>query len=182
MNKFIKLVDDQTKTETTDLMQVDKNEFATLLKMRSFRKILENNVLNLNWVPIALETEDDIEFATRKNQVVLTEPQSRSLSVLTLPYHVPAGVRFALDLWAEEEQQVLPHVQAQFENVQEYLKSFKTEENLFVSVMIRPGLSEPFLSYSKKTGLDQFRHVRGAQRRDLGKMYIYEKSLDHPPQ
>ena len=178
MGNFMKLVDCETKAETTDLEQVDKNEFATLLRMKSFRNILENNVINLNWVPIVLETEGDIEFATRKNQVVLTEPQSRSLSVLTLPYPVPAGVRFALDLWAEEADQVWPHVQTQFENVQEYLKNFKTEEYLFVSVMIRPGLSEHFSSYSKKTGLDQFRHVRGAQRRDLGKMYIYEKSLD----
>ena len=180
MGNFMKLVDGETKAETSDLVQVDKNEFATLLRMKSFRNILENNVINLNWVPIVLETEEDIEFATRKNQVVLTDPQSRSLSVLTLPYHVPAGVRFALDLWAEEADQVWPHVQAQFENVKEFLKNFKTEEYLFVSVMIRPGLSEPFFSYTKKTGLDQFRHVRGAQRRDLGKMYIYEKSLDHP--
>ena len=178
MEQFQKIVAAESKKGTEDLARVDKNEFARLLRTRSFRAILENNVINLNWVPIVLETEHDIEFSTRKNQIVMIDRQSRSLSVLTLPYHVPAGVRFALDLWAEDEHQVLPHVQAQFENVQKYLEEFKTEDHLFISVMIRPGLSEPFLSYSKKTGLDQFKHLRGSQGRDRPKMYIYEMSLD----
>ena len=178
MEQFLKIVDAETWTD--DLVRVDKNEFAKLLRMKSFRTILENNVINLNWVPIVLDTEHDIEFATRKNQLVMTEPhQTRSLSVLTLPYHVPGGVRFALDLWAEEADQVWPQVQAQFRNVQKYLRDFKAEEYLFISVMIRPGLSEAFLSYSKKNELDKFKHVRGSQRRDQPKMYIYEMTLDH---
>ena len=177
MEQFKKLVDDEVRTGISDLVQVDKCKFASLLQMRSFKNILQNNVINLNWVPVVLDTEHDIEFATRKNQIVLTEAQSRSLSVLTLPYHVPAGVRFALDLWAEQGEQVWPHVQAQLENVQKYLKTFRTEEFLFISVMLRPELSEAFLSCSQRTGLDQFKHFRGSQRRDPGKMYIYEKSL-----
>ena len=180
MEQFQKIVDADTITRTDDLVHVDKNEFAKLLRMKSFRTILENNVINLNWVPIVLDTEHDIEFATRKNQLIMTDPhQTRSLSVLTLPYHVPGGVRFALDLWAEKADQVWPQVQAQFRNVQKYLRDFKAEEYLFISVMIRPGLSEAFLSYSKKTGLDKFKHVRGSQKRDQPKMYIYEMSLDH---
>ena len=171
---FQKLFDQTLKT---DLLSLDKSDFAKKLRVKHFRKLLENNIINLNWVPIVLDTEDDIEFATRKQQIVMMDPQSRSLSVLSLPYHVPAGVRFALDLWALDGDQVLPHLYAQLENARKYLAYFETAKYLFISVMLHPGLTESFISCSQKIGLDQFKYVRGSQGRDLGKMYIYEKSV-----
>ena len=74
MEQFQKNVDAETVTRTDDLVRVDKNDFAKLLRMKSFGAILENNVINLNWVPIVLDTEHDIEFATRKNQLIMTDP------------------------------------------------------------------------------------------------------------
>ena len=42
MEQFQKIIDAESKKRTNDLSVVDKNEFARLLRKRSFRAILEN--------------------------------------------------------------------------------------------------------------------------------------------
>ena len=94
------------------LRTLASQEFAALLRGGRLAHLLESNMVHMNWVPVVLGTEvragryafkyinldnipsqADIEFATRKRQVVLVDSDNTSLSILTLPYPCPGGRR-----------------------------------------------------------------------------------------
>ena len=47
-----------------------KDQFRGLLQNGRLTRVCKNECLHMNWVPILLQTDDDIEFAVRKNAVV----------------------------------------------------------------------------------------------------------------
>ena len=54
------------------LVTLDKNQFRGLLQQNG-RHLFQNGCLHMNWVPILLDTEEDIEFAVRKNALVIAD-------------------------------------------------------------------------------------------------------------
>ena len=89
-----------------NLKTLDKGEFANKLKDGSFNHLLDNKVIHMNWVPVILDTDEDIEFVTRKNQIVKMAEDNSSLSILTLPFPIAAGIRVGLDIFTKDSTQL----------------------------------------------------------------------------
>ena len=72
-----------------------KDEFKQVLRNEKFvSEALENKTLIINWQPILLKTEKDIEFATMGNQNVLLEGNIQNpiaLSIFTCPFPIADG-------------------------------------------------------------------------------------------
>ena len=82
-----------------------KNEFKQILRNKSFiSDALENDTIMINWVPILVKTEEDIEFASMNNQNVLLEGSIENpiaLSIFTGPLPIAGGkTRSILDFLA----------------------------------------------------------------------------------
>ena len=84
--------DSDDVTAAPALSTLSKQEFTSLLKNQTvLERLLQNNLLHMNWVPVVPLTEDDIEFAVRKKTAVLvrgTKENPSSFSILTHPYKV----------------------------------------------------------------------------------------------
>ena len=76
-------------TNEDDYKVLKKEEFAEVLRSKEKTgHLLEHNLVHMDWVPVILGTKRDIEFATRKKQVVLLAGSldvPKSFSILTLP-------------------------------------------------------------------------------------------------
>ena len=110
-----------------NLSLISKEEFRTLLRNKDFKKLIPNNLLHVNWIPILLETENDIEFVVRKNQIVLAQrhggDDTKSFSILTLPYQVQNGnVMVSIDIFAEDGELVQIHLEQQLLRLKEEIK------------------------------------------------------------
>merc|ERR1712110_108912 len=55
----------------------------------------------------------DIEFVTRKKQIVLVDSAKESLSILTLPYPSSGGTRMSIDFFGECSELLKRHIQEQ---------------------------------------------------------------------
>ena len=73
----------------------------------------------MNWVPVKLESKekDDIEFVSRKKQIVLMDSIKDSLSILTLPYPASGGTRMTVDFFGDDSQLLLQHIQEHFSHL-----------------------------------------------------------------
>ena len=55
---------------SSKMATLTKDQFRGLLQNGRLTRVCKNECLHMNWVPILLQTDDDIEFAVRKNAVV----------------------------------------------------------------------------------------------------------------
>ena len=95
------------------LVTLTKEDFASKLKDGSFHHLLDENVIHMNWMPVVLDTYEDINFVTRKNQIVKMDRKVSSLSILTLPFPTAAGPRVALDIFTKDPGQLKLHLESQ---------------------------------------------------------------------
>ena len=167
-----------------ELKMLEKAEFRELLLSGELTHLFPDNVVNINWVPALLDTEEDAVFAARKQQLVLVTPGPRppALSILTLPYPVPGGVRAALDIFALDPAHLESHLLTQLQNLERWrdvitLHASGDEKNVFLSMALDSDLSESFYRVSNQLGLEQFRLIRGREKRKCVKMFIYETDL-----
>ena len=167
-----------------ELKMLEKAEFRELLLSGELTHLFPDNVVNINWVPALLGTEEDAVFAARKQQLVLVTPGPRppALSILTLPYPVPGGVRAALDIFALDPAHLESHLLTQLQNLERWrdvitLHASGDEKSVFLSIALDSDLSESFYRVSSQLGLEQFRLIRGREKRKCVKMFIYETDL-----
>ena len=132
----------------TNLSLVSKEEFRKLLKSQGLQHLLANNLLHINWIPILLETDDDIEFAVRKKQTVLVkncdDDYIDSFSILTLPYQVQNGnARISIDVFAEDKESVKVHIQQQLLNFAQGMKESSFWNECKLSIFVNQNLNIP---------------------------------------
>ena len=78
-----------------DIKVISTEEFKHVLQTKTVReKLLENDILHIDFTPIVLDNDEAVEYAANKDQVVMVEgvpDHPRSMSILTKPYNVPHG-------------------------------------------------------------------------------------------
>ena len=137
--------------------------------------------MHMNWVPVVLGTESDIEFATRKKQVVymsssLHDPTS--LSILTLPYSVPNGnTRTSIDIFAKEKDDVKTQICQQIQHLAEWNNIHKTNGKTFLSIFVDPISVEVAVEAMRSLGLEKYQYIYGSQNRKVVHMYLYQKHV-----
>jgi len=167
------------ETNSEDCLEIlEKEEFAQMLKNRHLSHIMENNIVHINFVPAAFETEEDIEFITRKKQIVRVDNRASvsSLSILTLPFPVPGGVRAAVDVFGDDPDLVETQLMAQINSLKSKIGQSNTTD-LFITVTVPISLTDHFDSLAQIKGLEKYRLQRGKLNRRVVKMYVYEKSM-----
>jgi len=159
---------------------VEKNEFSELLKNKTFHHLFPNNVIQMNWVPSIPNTEKDIEFVTRKNQLVMVDYNLTSLSIMTLPYTTDSGLRIGFDFFADSGILLEEHLLSQLNQLESYLTKMALKPNSDVWFEITMNVKfdgELIGQIGEKLGIEKFRHVCGTESRKYPKMYIYEKMI-----
>ena len=144
----------------------------------------------MNWVPVKLDIKDkkDIEFVTRKKQIVLVDGTKDSLSILTLPYPVSGGARstMSIDFFGECSQLLIRHIQEQLRHLRTPETMTIIQErhpggdinDVFLTVFIGVKMRESFTKLAEEElGLGKFCDFHGSVKRNHYKMYIYEKNL-----
>ena len=161
-----------------NLPEVDRDSFADLLKKKKLVHLFENNVVHMNWVSVTPETDDDVEFAVRKRQVVLMDDNHQSLSILTLPFPVPGGIRTTIDFYSDDEALLEDHILHQLHNLRNSLEASEDDDIILVSIVSRESFKESVENVTKKIGLVKDNMGKfGSQKREFGKMYVYKKEL-----
>merc|ERR1712110_1275501 len=112
---------DGTDKNKCSLQRLAKEEFTELLLGKSLDHLLEGDVIHMNWVPVKLDIKDkkDIEFVTRKKQILLVDSNKDSLSILSLPYPVSGGARstMSIDFFGECSKLLMQHIQEQLRHL-----------------------------------------------------------------
>ena len=165
---------------TKDLSLMSKEKFRTLLKNKDFEQLLPNNLLHVNWIPIILETEDDIEFLVRKKQIVMAKNHSwdhkKSFSILTLPYHVQNGnLMVSIDIFTEYGEFVTAHLEQQLLRLKEEVNKQNSAKEFIISIVVNQDLTKVVFDCMAKLGLQKYYFVSGSQKREVNNMYIYQK-------
>ena len=168
------------------LSMLSKEEFTRALKNGTFANHFENDIIHMNWVPAVINTEDDIEFITRKKQIVMVDPEDSSLSILTLPYPVPGGLRISLDVFAQDSSLLDLHLVNQLQELRQPLHSnvltdldqSASLKSVFLSIVVHPNMTSDLCDISRRLGLEQFRQRRGAQTREYIRMFVYQKKIN----
>ena len=169
-----------------NLSLLTKEQFSHALKQGTYHHHLENNIIHMNWVPAVIDTDDDIDFITRKNQIVMTDSEDASLSIMTLPYPVPGGLRVSLDFFGEDSSLLEIHLvnqlqqlrQPQHASILTELDQSRSLKNVFLSIVVHPNMTSDLVDISSRLGLDQFRLRRGAQNREYIRMFVYQKKIN----
>ena len=167
------------ESSSEDCLEIlKKEEFAQMLKNRHLSHIMENNIVHINFVPAAFETEEDIEFITRKNQIVRVDNKASvtSLSILTLPFPVPGGVRAAVDVFGDDPDWMETQFMSQINSLKSKIGQRNTTD-LFITVTVPLSVTDHFDSLAQLKGLEKYRLKRGKLNRRVIKMYVYEKSM-----
>ena len=140
----------------------------------------------MNWVPVKLATKekDDIEFVTRKKQIVLVDDVRDSLSILTLPYPTPGGTNMTIDFFGDDSK-LLQHFREQLwhlrtEETRTIIKDRhqgQDVDDLFLTVILDVKMMKSLEKVAENLGLRRILHDHGSAKREDLKMYIYEKNL-----
>ena len=166
-------------SNSEDILEIlEKEEFAKMLKNRDLSHIMENNIVHINFVPAAFETEEDIEFITRKKQIVRVDNKASvsSLSILTLPFPVPGGVRAAVDVFGDDPDWMETQFIAQINGLKSKIGQRDTTD-LFITVTVPLSVTDHFESLAKLKGLEKYRLHRGKLNRRVIQMFVYENSM-----
>ena len=176
-------------TEKHSLQKLSKEKFSKLLLTTSLDHLFEGGVVHMNWVPVKLASRDrdDIEFVTRKKQIVLMDDNKKSLSILTLPYPSSGGTRMSIDFFGDDKSLLKQHIKEQLRQLRDpetmtIIKERHQGEDigvLFLSVFLNDEMTNAFMNFSEELEIRQFYQLHGSVQRDHYKMYIYEKSLQN---
>ena len=161
---------------------IQKEEFANLLRSRqALCQLLEHNIVHMNFVPVVLGTESDIEFATRKKQIVYLSGSldfPTSFSILTLPYTVPNGnTMTAIDIFAKEKDDIKAQICQQIKHLAERNNIITTNGKTFLSIFVDSTSVEIVVEAMQSLGLEKYRYIYGSQNRKVHNMYLYQKHL-----
>ena len=171
------------KTEENNLSLIQKTEFAKILRSQeTVSFLLECNLVHMDFIPILLDTETDIEIATRQDQEVLLSgslDQPTSFSILTLPYSVPKGnTRCAIDVFSKKEDDLKKHIQQQIILLSKRKKSIGKGKT-FLLLTVDQTLEEAALEAMESVGLGKYLYVFGNQRREVTHMFVYQKQVSN---
>ena len=168
------------ESKSKDCLEIlEKEEFAKMLKNRDLSHIMENNIVHINFVPAAFETEEDIEFITRKKQIVKVDNKASvsSLSILTFPFPVPGGVRAAVDVFGDCPDLMETQFLAQINSLKSKVGQRNTTD-MFLTMTLPLSLTDHFDGLVEQKGLEKYRLLRGKLKRRVIKMFVYEKSIN----
>ena len=140
----------------------------------------------MNFIPVLIESEDDIEFATRKRQIVLVEDSSsemlKSLSILTLPYPVPDGnQRVSIDIFTDDngQESIKTHISHQLRNITNEIgnETRASECEYLLTIFTEPRFVRSVFDMMDGYGLQKYYSADGSQNRRVNNMYVYQKSI-----
>jgi len=170
------------KVAENNLSYIQKEDFKKLLQSKGkVNPLLEHNIVHMNWVPVILGTEADIEFATRKKQEVLLNgsvDDPISFSILTLPYSVPNGnTRSSIDIFATEDEDVKNHIQQQIKHLANKTNDIAKIGKTLLSIFVHQSQEKVAIEAMMSLGLEEYRYRYGTQNREVNHMYIYQKQI-----
>ena len=167
-----------------------KDEFKQVLRNKSFvSAALENDTININWAPILVKTEEDIEFAAMNNQNVLLEgliDNPIALSIFTCPLPIPGGkARSALDFFIckpnTRKEALIEHLAQHlihFNKCNECnIKSTKSYKEMHFEIFTYHEDIKEIQNCMQTAGVGDKQLVFGKQRRDLLCMHIHMKNI-----
>ena len=169
-----------------NLTKFSKDQFSNFLKGNKAKRLFKGSLVHMNFIPILIESEDDIEFATRKRQIVLVEDSSsemlKSLSILTLPYPVPNGNhRVSIDIFTDEKNQesIKNHISYQLRNITNEIgdKSRANKGEYLLTIFTEPQFASIVFDIMDGYGLQKYYTADGSQNRRVNNMYIYQKRI-----
>jgi hypothetical protein len=182
-----------TKTCKQKFSVVSRQKISEILRRKNTQDLLPSNLLHMNWVPVLLETEEDIDFAVRKKQIILAEGVTQnsisSFSILTLPYSVPNGnFKSAIDIFTKDgdKEATKAHVKLQLMNMSgmmrresmiENITNEKPDSDIFFHIFVNQNLVNTVIDVMDGYGLQKHLYTLGVQKRDVGNMYIFQKNI-----
>ena len=135
---------------------VSNTHFSEMLRGKHVQHLLRNNLLHINWTPVLIETDDDINFATRKKQIVLakrvSESNISSFSILTLPFNVPNGnFKASIDIYTgdEDKQGIESHIKLQLMNLKQNLGNASQDNHIFLHIIVDENLGNAVFDVMK---------------------------------
>lgn len=165
------------------LTVLDKNQFRALLQDGGFSRLTGSKLLHMNWVPILLNTKEDVEFAVRKDARVIVEGDPSaplSMSVLSSPLQCPAGIRGSIDLFAYNNKSCAAHIKYQLRKMVEIVEARSQEPEarcLTVQMYLHETQLETARDTVKLLGLGDSMLKLGDIDRDVDHMYIYKQQI-----
>jgi len=168
--------------EEDDCKVITKEEFANVLSAKERTKnLLPHNFVHMNHVPVILETEQDIEFATRKKQIVLLKGSldfPTSFSIFTLPYSLPNGnTRASIDIFGNDKDDVKKHIWQQMMLFGKRAKNVATRGETMLSIIVAQDMVEATVETMELLGLQKFKFINGSLKREPSNLYIYQKQV-----
>ena len=114
-----------------------------------------------------------------KRQIVKVDSKASasSLSILTLPFPVPGGVRAAVDVFGDDPDLMETQLMAQIKNLKSRIGQRNTTD-LFLTVTVPQSLTDHCDRLADQKGLEKYRLPRGKLNRRVIKMFVYEKSMN----
>ena len=184
-NLLAKFVASLSEPRNENLTQfITKDEFKQVLRNEKFVSgALENKTLNINWHPILLKTEEDIEFATMGTQNVLLEGNVQNpiaLSIFTCPYTIADGKsRVVLDFY-----KCKPGVSGMsiVEHLTKHLIYFnecndESRVTIFEIFDFQKDLKQVIKDMEAKIGVGEKRWYAGTQKREFCSIFSFRKSI-----
>ena len=184
-----------TETWKQKFSVVSKTKFSEMLRRKDTQGLLPGgNLLHMNWVPVLLETEEDIDFAIRKKQIILAEGVYQnsisSFSILTLPYNISNGnFRSSIDIFTKDgdKEATKAHIKLQLMNMSGMMRRETMIDNitdtespdtdLFVQIFVHQNLVNTVFDAMEGYGLQKHYYMHGVQKREVCDMYIYQKYI-----
>ena len=177
----------------TKILRCFQKKFAEILRSKNTQDLLLGNLLHMNWIPVLLETDDDIEFAVRKKQIILAEgdyPNNiSSFSILTLPYNVRnRNFKSSIDIFSKDgdKDATKAHIKFQLMNMAGMIRreamiydiwNTSPDSDIFFHIFVHQNLVNSVFEVMKGYGLQKHYYMHGVQNRDLCNMYVFQKYI-----
>ena len=164
----------------SELTALSKEEFRQILKNGDVCRLTGVNMLDMNWVPILLDTEEDIEFAVRKDALAVVGKVGdsvSSLSILTWPIPAPVGLRGSLDIISGDTETCKSHVKTQLRNLFTMENRSRHAKRLIMELVFDPAMLESVKEVLAELHLLTFQFLLNKLERDRDHMYIYKQAL-----
>ena len=168
-------------TDGISLTIISKEEFISVLRIESVTKrLIERNVLHIDFTPIVLDNDEAIECAADKDQIVMVEgsvKKPKSFSIFTNPYSVPKGKKCSgLDIFCDTETSYKAHFLAQMNLLKSKVENQEDDVETFLNISCKEDqvlcASEACNSlFGSNTKLGY-----GSKKRKITRMYIYKKT------
>merc|ERR1719186_80932 len=166
------------------LKVISNEEFKHVLKNKNVQeRLLESNILHIDFTPIVLDSEEAIEYATDKDQTVMVEgsvDNPTSFSIFTNPYPVPNDRKCSgLDIFCENIAAYKNHFLSQ---IQLYKSNVKNQADDATETFLDIFCKEDQIPCMVETSNNLFgsgnRITYGSKNREVTRMYIYKKTYN----